>query len=418
MAARFLLVAPSEMSTGEAVTLAAIGEDLERSGNELSFLASPGANRYLEPRFGGRVQRFGDSLAANQKLWNETLARERPHAIVFADYPLLFFSSGSVPLADDDWVESLERSGCTLFTLDHLGYAQRERIVAFGPPHMTFGIEVTRALPAQMRVLLPCPINDSTGDGLRGVPYRSAPGLEITEAERREVRARLLDDDRALLVLHTTPGWAVHLARGLGLPHYAFLAELLVEMFAECHRPVVVASVSGDALLTKTQRAGFRTINLQPMPPADFERLIAAADLMLTDNAISVSLGKAVALGRPCAVLANGLGIADLDALGDTPGARWARSIERERPGAIFPWEVFPIWSGDDLERLGFGADHAFRRCAARLELFGGEATRTRIAELLDGGPLRTAIDDAQREYLQQLRALPSASDALAKALK
>jgi hypothetical protein len=158
-------------------------------------------------------------------------------------------------------------------------------------------------------------------------------------------------------------------------------------------------------------------MNLQAMPPMDFERMIAASDLVLTDNAISVSLGKAVCLRRPCAVLANGWGVAELDALGDAPGARWARAIERRRPGAVFPWEVFPIWNGDDLERLGFGPDHAFRRCAARLEVFGGAATRERVAELVDGGPLRAGIDEAQRDYLQQLRALPSASAALSKAL-
>lgn len=417
MARRFLLVAPSEMSSGEAITLAGIGEDLERAGSTFTVLASKGASRFLEPRFGGRVQAFGGSLSANQKLWNETLSREKPDAIVFADYPLLFFSSGSVPLSDDGWVESLERCGCALFTLDHLGYAQGERIVAFGPPHMTFGMEVTRELPARMQVLLPCPINDPAREGLRGVPYLSVSSSEVSDPQRREVRARLLDDERALLVVHSTPGWAVHLARELGLPHYAFLSELLAEMFAECGRPVVVASVSGDRLLNESQRGRIRTVNLPPMPPADFERLIAAADLVLTDNAISVSLGKAVCLRRSCAVLANSSGIVELDAHGDAPGARWARAIEREQPGAIFPWEVFPIWNGDDLERLGFGADHAFRRCAARLELFGGEATRAQIAELVDGGPLRARIDDAQRDYLQQLRALPSASVAVAKAL-
>jgi hypothetical protein len=260
---------------------------------------------------------------------------------VFADYPLLFFSSGSVPLADDDWAVALERAGCALFTLDHLGYAQGERIVAFGPPHLTFGIEVMRALPAQMQVLLPCPINDPARDGLRGVPFSGAPASAITVAERRAVRNRYLEnrrDDNALLVLHSTPGWAVHLARGLRLPHHRFLAELLAEMFAGCDRPVVVVSVNGDSLLAEMQRDGFRTINLQPLPPSDFERLIAAADLVLTDNAISVSLGKAVCLGRPCAVLANGSGIADFDALRDAPAL--GASIGATA-GAIFHGGVF-----------------------------------------------------------------------------
>ena len=91
------------------------------------------------------------------------------------------------------------------------------------------------------------------------------------------------------------------------------------------------------------------------MPPDDFEVLIAASDLMLSDNAISASLGKAVCLGRACAVLVNSSSITELYERRDEPGARWAAEIEAERPGAIFPWDVFPIWNYDDVDRLGFG---------------------------------------------------------------
>jgi hypothetical protein len=417
-ARRFLLVAPSEMSSGEAVTLVNIAEDLARSGASCSFFTSQGARRYVERAFPGRVQSLGGSLQDNRRLWTQVIEETRPDAIVFADYPLLFFSSGSVPLADDEWLDALERAEARLFTLDHLGYAQGQRIVAFGPPHMTFGMEVTAALPASMEVLLPCPINDPAPiPGRRGRAFRCGVAGEISETERRAVRARYLGDDAGLLVLHTTPGWAVHLARDLGLPHYRFLSELLAEMLAGLRHRVVVASVNADGLLAPAQIRGFRAVNVPPMPPDEFERLIAAADLMLTDNAISVSLGKAVSLDVPCALLANGSSITELQERRSEPGARWAYSIEQERPGAIFPWEVFPIWNRDDLDRLGFGADHAFRRCTARLESFGGDATRATLAELFEDGPLRKAIGDARREYMLQVAELPTASQVLASAL-
>jgi hypothetical protein len=121
-----------------------------------------------------------------------------------------------VPLADDAWVGALERTDAALFTLDHLGYAQRQRIVAFGPPHMTFSMEVTPTLPANMQVLLPCPINDpELPDRRPAIPRglcrrfrsRSAPGA----------RAYLVDEEGSLVA--TALGW-VHLAR-TG-PHYRF----------------------------------------------------------------------------------------------------------------------------------------------------------------------------------------------------
>lgn len=417
-ARRFLLVAPSEMSTGEAVTLMNMAQDLERGGASCTFITSGGARRYIEPAFPDRVQSLGGSLPDNRRLWEQAIERTRPDAIVFADYPLLYFSSGAVPLADDTWVGALERTGAALFTLDHLGYAQRQRIVAFGPPHMTFGMEVTPALPPNMQVLLPCPINDPAPvPDRRGRAFRCGVAQPMPEAERLAVRARYLDDEQGLLVLHTAPGWAVHLARDLGLPHYRFLSELLGEMLAGLKRQVVVVSVNGDGLLEPVQIGGFRAVNVPPMPPSEFERLIAASDLMLTDNAISVSLGKAVSLGVPCALLANGSGITELQERRGEPGARWANAIEQERPGAIFPWEVFPIWNRDDLDWLGFGEDHAFRRCTMRVETFGGDATRATLAELVGDGLMRGTVGDAQREYMRRVSELPTASQVLASAL-
>jgi hypothetical protein len=417
-ARRFLLVAPSEMSTGEAVTLVNIAQDLERGGASCTFITSGGARRYIESAFPDRLQSLGGSLRENQRLWTQAIEQTRPDAIIFADYPLLFFSSGSVPLADDAWVGALERTGAALFTLDHLGYAQRQRIVAFGPPHMTFSMEVTPALPPPMQVLLPCPINDpGPVPDRRGRPFRCGVAQQISEAQRLAVRASYLDDEQGLLVLHTAPGWAAHLARDLGLPHYRFLSELLAEMLAGLQRQVVVVSVHAEGLLAPVHINGFRAINVPPMRPDEFERLIAASDLMLTDNAISVSLGKAVSLGVPCALLANGSAITELQARRGEPGARWACAIEQERPGAIFPWEVFPIWNRDDLDHLGFGDEHAFRRCTARLETFGGDATRARVVELLGGGPVRKSTGDARHEYMRRMAELPTASQVLATAL-
>ena len=417
-ARRYVLVAPSEMSTGEAVTLVRMAEDLASAGASCTFLTSQGARRYIEPSFPGQVQSFGALLQDNQRLWTEVMERTRPDAIVFADYPLLFFSSGSAPLVDAHWVDALERAGPALFTLDHLGYAQKPRIVAFGPPHMTFGMEVTAALPANMTVLLPCPINDpAPGPERRGVPFRSGPAQTISEAERRAVRARYVEDERTLLVLHSAPGWAVHLAGELRLPHYQFLYPILAELLQGLDRPVVVVSVRAGAMPAPIQREGFRAFDVPPMPPAEFERLIAASDLMLTDNAISASLGKAVCLGRTAAVLVNSSSFAQLYERRDERGARWAAAIEAEHPGAIFPWDVFPIWNADDLDRLGFGADHAFRRCTPRLEVFGGDATRASLVELLGDSARRRQLAEAQRDYLGRVAALPAPAQALAAAL-
>ena len=269
---RFLLVAPSEMSTGEAVTLMHVAEDLERDGASCLFLVSAGARGFVEPRFPGQVHVLDGSLESNQRRWRELLDAWLPEAIVFADYPLLFFSSGTPPLANDAWVEELERAAPALFTLDHLGYAQARRIVPFGPPHMTFGMEVPAPLPPQMNVLVPCPVHDpGVVHGRRGLPFRAWSARNFPQAEVQAWRSRLLNNQDGQLVLYSTPAWAVHLARELALPHHRFLAPWLAEAFGGTKKPVVIAAVNASELLAPAVVDGIRMANVPPMPPAKFE---------------------------------------------------------------------------------------------------------------------------------------------------
>src|SRR5687768_180543 len=122
---RVLFVTPSELSSGEAVTALHMAERVVRRGGRCAVLASPFTAALLESRLGSLVTRLTSDRKGNQALWDIALRDLRPDAVVFADYPLLFFSNGITPLADDGWVASLENIDALPITLDHLGYAQR-----------------------------------------------------------------------------------------------------------------------------------------------------------------------------------------------------------------------------------------------------------------------------------------------------
>ena len=155
MISKALFVAPHESSTGEAITALGMARALRLEGIDCEFLVSPLCARLIAPEFPHRVSEFTDSRAANQELWLSILARFAPDAIVFADYALLSFESGTAPLIDGAWVSALEQVDCLLFTLDHLGYASGSGPVFFGPPHLPIGVFVPPPLPGRMRILLP-----------------------------------------------------------------------------------------------------------------------------------------------------------------------------------------------------------------------------------------------------------------------
>ena len=425
---RALFVTPSETGSGEAITALHMAEDVLRGGGEVHFLTSRATSRFVAAALPGRSTPLTGEAETNRRTWAETLRAFRPSVVVFADFPLLFFTNGASPLADEAWLDGLRRLDAALVTLDHLGYAQGPMSLYFGPPHLCLHAETLPAPPPEMEVLLPCPVQDpepaAPGTPDRGTPDRGRRGrpfrcwdlpLEIAAGDRRAVRRRCLDDPRDLLIFHSVPAWAWKMARRGGLPYFEVLSRLLEVHLAALPRPVTVISVNNGALLAPSRAAGVRFVNLDALPRDDYQRLLLAADLMLTENGFSVSLGKAVCGLVPCALLRNSHRLSELlDRLGEGPLRRIVREMEDVRLGAVFPWEVFPIFDRPVLERLGLRSPDGFAAAFAGLEVFG-EETGPRLRALLTDSDTRERLRVRQRCYVDRLRRLPSAGEALAE---
>jgi len=389
--------------------------DLIARGADCWFAASTQAARMIRPSFGGHIIELRESMGDNQATWRNAITTFRPDAIVFADYPLLFFSSGAVPLADSKWVTELEAFAGMLFTLDHTGYAQRRQIVYFGPPHLTFAAERTVDLPERMEILLPCPTHEPcVVPDQKGVPIRYwLPARPSTEAQVRQVRSQYLSGDDGILVFHSTPAWALRLAGQLRLPHYRFLSSILEHYFAEFGCRITIVSVNDGALLESSQNPTVRFVNLPTLDPVEYDALLAAADLMLTDNAVSLSLAKAACSLTPCAVLRNSFRLIQLLERERDRVTEFALAMENERPGAIFPYDVFPLWDEGALHELGFQYAGSYGQTFTRLELFGGESTRATIAALLFDTATRSNLRSSQSRYVLRVAALPSGADVI-----
>src|SRR5215813_6724490 len=169
---RVLFVTPSEVSSGESIAAVHMAEWLQREGCGVHFLASRFARTFVSSRLPNAVTELGSDLVSNQHIWETALHKFKPSHIVFADYPLLALKSGRIPLLDEFWESKLDSCDAEIFTLDHLGYAQRPRILFFGPPHDTIGIERIPATPSRIHLLLPCPLHDPMNSSLRGKTFR------------------------------------------------------------------------------------------------------------------------------------------------------------------------------------------------------------------------------------------------------
>ena len=412
---RVLLVTPVEQGSGETITSLHVAQGLVSRGHEVRFLAAPFAARFLEPHFPDRIDRLGFDERENRRLWDRHLARYRPDTVVFADYPLLFFPSGVVPLASPEWINGLDSIDAELVTLDHFGFAQEAMGLFFGPPHLSFHYQTFPATPERMRILLPCPMHEpGTVEGRRGTPFRywDVP-IRPPRAARDEIRAAHLDRPGELLIFHSVPNWAWRLADTLALPLYRHLPDILAHYLGDLGRPVKIVSVNNGRLLRPVESGSVRITNLDVLPKDAFEGLLFGSDLVLTENSVSISMGKALCGDRTAAALVNSYRLLELTERLEGPLREKVLAMERQRLGSVYPFRVFPTGMTEELERIVLYRDNSLTECFASLEIFGGEPTREALRRLLLEPPAGSELEAARRRYVERVAALPECAEVL-----
>jgi Family of unknown function (DUF6365) len=417
---RVLIVAPVNEGSGETVTARYLAQSLARREHEVFFLASKFAARFLADEFAGAVTELGPDGSANVALWKDALQQLRPHVIVFADYSLMFWPRGVVPLANEpDWLRQLEDEKACLVTLDHFGFAQGEMTLFFGPPHLANFHHRFAPIPDRMKIMLPCPMHEPWQVvGRKGQPFRYlCPPRPLPDALRGRTHARYLDGNPGLLLFHIVSSWAWQSARRLGLNFYDQLGELLNDYLSPLGRPVTVVSLNNGVLLRQPERSSVRIVNVGPMSPPEFDALLFSSDLLLTENKLSISIGKAVCGLQPAAAFVNSFGILDL--LESTVGRlrELVLAIENNQPGSIYPFDVYPTGMKDVLPWLVLYRDNSLTRAFTEVEVFGGHPTQQALAALLTDDATRRDLRDRQQTYVDRLSNLPDGATVLAQLL-
>jgi hypothetical protein len=413
---KVLLVTPVTVGSGETITALHIAERIRERGGTILFLAAPFANGFLEEQFSGSIRNFTDDGAENRVIWESTIREFLPDAIVFSDYPLMFFSSGVSPMSDiEEWAHSLDGIDAHLVTLDHTGFAQREQSLFFGPPHLSFHYERLPSIPRRMQVLLPCPMNEPAElPGRAGHPFRywDVP-LTVPEDRRSEIRGRYLKDSDEYLIFHATARWAWETAQSFEIPYYQFLPRILEYYLADLAKPATIVSVNNGSLLDELDNPGLRIINSAPLPKSEYEALLFSSDLMLTENTISITLGKAICGRLPCAAFRNSRTFRALLDQMSGPLREVVKAMEEKRPGAVYPYDMFPGGTSEWLAQVGLYHRNSITRGFRALEVYGEEQTRCELRALLQDAASREALRANQEEYIDKLRALPDAYEVL-----
>lgn len=415
---KVLLVTPT--LSGETITAVHVAEKLLDKGHRVAFVASTDVRPLLPQSFVENVFELTADVDDNLRLWSQVLEIFVPDTVIFADYPIVVSPASSSPLGiHKERLAELQRLQICLVTLDHFGFGQCEEELTIGPRHLSSQHVTFPAVPDGMHIMLPCPMHHpGPSEGRRGDPFRYwDPPLGLPGGQRRDVRKRYLNSEDDLLIMHSVPTWAWKMAVALKLPFYRFLPEVFAYYFGGVGKPVTLVSVNNGSLLPQPSDGSFKVVNLAPMAITAFEQLLFSADLVITENKASIAMGKAICALQPAAALRNRFEFAEL---GDRMPSRVQECVlamERERPGAVFPFEIFPTDMTGELDKLCLYRRNALVPAFEELEIFGGEDTRERFARLLTDRDTQHSLRTRQRVYVEMLQRTDDAVDLLERYL-
>ena len=106
------------------------------------------------------------------------------------------------------------------------------------------------------------------------------------------------------------------------------------------------------------------------------------SDLMITENRISISLGKAVCGFQICAALVNRQSTLDLVLSPDSTVRRVVSAMEGRRLASVYPFEVFPCGMAELLQQIILYRENSLTGTFCDLEIFGAEGTGTLLRQL------------------------------------
>lgn len=396
MSRSHLLLALRSNSWGRAAMALRIAEDLRAAGERATFLTyntigplfngAPFPVEFVAPHIGPLLQLVID-LA---------IQSERPSSIILCDFAAVH--------------SSLVRHGC-----------DPDRLVRHGLPiiamdtwdHQESGFAIDRTETETLHInrwieslpmrLLPVPVLRSTArpGAFRCLPLRRVTGRLDRQANREAMGL----PDSARIVLFFSAAWqeAQH-----HQPATQRVAAAVIELVARC-----IERLGNDVHLVHVgptpfetwARLGGRYHPVRPLPDEHVDKLLAAADLIISANVAATTISRAIVAGLPIVVIESSFHLHE-DGTGLTHIPGWLRELL-----PLYPFSLWPLKYRDYLVPVLNQNDY----CSAfeRVEIIEEDRLADACRALLFDRAAREHHLDRQANYLARLNELPTASQVI-----
>jgi len=393
---------------GEAALGIRLATELKAAGDEVFCLAHDSNAKLLEGTFPHVT--FGSTAAPLFSLYlSNCVAGFKPTSIILSDYftttlffelygldPALLTSFGVPIFAIDTWDSTKAASPIDVLMNDY-------RTVALWP-------DMVKPI---------CPVPFLAPHTMAGF-YGSLPEkVSVTRRIRRHLHHALGMNDTAKGVLFCTGAWQHpnYDSQSDSARRCATSLPLLIEEYISRLGPDVHLVHVGPQRYKLGQKLNSRYHWLPPLPPVDFDQLVASMDVLLSMNISATTIAKAMVFEVPTLVLQNSISASTREeaeaAMPCAPSATLAKWLDESMP--LFPFVLWPIGYYRYLKPIL--QDNPYVSALDVAELLHEDRIQSALSSLLFDKTARDEQAHRQASYLSHVRSLPTGAQLVQTAL-
>jgi Family of unknown function (DUF6365) len=404
---KHLILSLGRKGLGEAALGLRLAAELRQSGDEVFFLAHESNSKLLG---GFPHQTISTAISPLLQLYVQAqLAGSKISSIILADYYIttLFFAlTGLGP-------EILTSSGLPIFAIDTWDSTKT-------PAEIDVLLSDTRHLtkwPGLLRSIYPVPFlhPEDTGSCYASLPEE----ISVPRKIRRHIRHTLGLSDTSRGIVFCTAEWQhpnydseQDVARRFAASLPALIADYVLRLGKDIH----LIHIGPCAYNLKGSLNGHYHW-LPPLPPGEFDPLLASMDLLLSANVSATTIAKAMVSGIPVLLLQNSIAAANREeaeaAMVRPATPRLADWLEQSTP--IYPFSMWPLGYYRFLAPIL--KNNPYMNSLDVAELLDEQQVEASITSLLFDQNARDSQRHRQAAYLEQVRQLPTGAQLIQAAL-
>lgn len=396
---KLTFIALVSQGSGELTTAINVAEQLKREDIDISFITTKSGKKFIHKKFDTYI--FSKNKLKNITWMQNFFARRSTDLLIIADYYLFHIDRN---VSKSLWMGWLKDTNIPVISFDNFGLGRNYPSV----PYISFPerlpprkYKIEFKVPAWIKYLItPCPPFSGRNEN-KGILYGKL--YDIKKIPRREKNEKMLQ------IFFPIPKWALGYAETSNNRYYSILFSILMRYLKDLGSKVNLICIAplSSFIYNEPVPKNVKVRFYRFLPPEIYTRYLLSSDLLITDNILSSTIGKAVLGNVPVMVLKNSVRVDKKNEkveLTSPLNFKINPNFEpmiREYPSlthAKFFYSIYKEIHKDDL----------FGQTFIEAEIFDETKTKELIKKILLDDDFKEGLRLKQRKYIKRISKLPT----------